>query len=78
MEKNKKSAWSGKSWRKAGAVLALALTAVSLSGCIVAEDRGYRGGGWNRHHHWNNDGNWNGGPGAGWQGNNDGGWHRRH
>jgi hypothetical protein len=72
MEKNKKSVWSGKALRKSAAIAALLLTAVSLSACIVADDRGYRGG-WNRHHHWNNA--WNGG-GPDWQ--DDGGGHRRH
>ena len=73
MEKNR-TAWSGKAFQKAGLALALMLTAISLSACVVADDRDYRGG-WNRHHHWNNDG-WNGG-GAGWQG-NGGDWKRHH
>jgi hypothetical protein len=70
MEKNK-TALSGKTLRKPGLIAALLLTALSLSACVVADDRGYRGDG-RRHHHWNNDGDWNGG--AGWQGNGGGSW----
>jgi len=80
MENNKKPVRSGNAFRKGGAIAALLLTAVSLSACIVAEDRGYRGYG-HRHRHWNNEESWNGGAGwqgngGGWQGN--GGWHRHH
>ena len=73
MEKNR-TALSGKALRKPSLIAALLLTAFSLSACLVAPDRGYRGEG-HRQHHWNNDGDWNGG--AGWQG-NGGGWNRHH
>lgn len=73
---NKKTMWSGKMLRKQGVAAALLLAALSLSACVVAE-RGDHGD-WRRHHQWNNDGDWHGGPdgGAGWQG-NGGGWNHR-
>ena len=71
MEKNAgRSTFNAKALRRSGLVAALLLTAVSLSACVVARDRGDHDG-W-RHHRQNNDGDWNGG--AGWQGNNNG-WH---
>ena len=76
MENYKKPTRSGKTLRTTGAIAALLWTAFSLSACIVPVDGGYRGEG-HRRHHWNNDGDWNGGQGAGWQG-NGGGWKRHH
>jgi hypothetical protein len=79
----KKSIMSGKTLRKPGLVAVLLLSALSLSACVVAPDRGHHGG-WRRHHQWNNDGDWNGrphhGPGwgnSGWQG-GGGSWKRHH
>ena len=65
MEKNNNIARSGKSLRKPVLLATLLLTAVGLSACLVAPDRGDRG----RQHHWNNDRNWN---------DDDSGWHGRH
>jgi hypothetical protein len=65
MEKNK-TALTGKALRKPSLIAALLLTALSLSACVVPVDRDSGGDG-HRRHHWNNDGDWNGG--AGWQGN---------
>ena len=73
MEKNK-TALTGKALRKPALIAVLLVTAFSLSACLVAPDRGYRGDGYH-HHHWNND-NWNGG--GGWQGNDDGGSNHHH
>ena len=72
MEKNNSSTWSGKTFRKSGLIAALLLTAFSLSACVVPVDRDRDGG--RRHHHWNNDRDWN--DGNGWQGN--GGGHHWH
>lgn len=75
----KKSVLSGKALRKPGLIGVLLLTALSLSACVVAPDRDHNGG-WRRHHHWNNDGDWNGRPhrgpdgGSGWQGRGGGSW----
>ncbi len=67
-----KSLWS----RKPALLATLLLTAISLSACVVARDRGDRGD-WNgRHHHWNNDRNWN--HDQDWQGDGDNWWKRRH
>ena len=73
MQKNKEPVRSGKALHKPGLAAALMLTALRLSACVVPVDRDYRGDG-HRRHHWNNDGDWNGGPGAGWQGDGGGSW----
>lgn len=73
MEKNK-TILTGTALRKPALIAALLVTVLSLSGCLVAPDRGYRDDG-HRNHHWNNDGDWNGG--AGWQG-NGGDWNHHH
>jgi hypothetical protein len=78
MKKNTTIA-TGTALRKSGLAAAVLLTALSLSACLVAPDRDYRGDG-DRHHHWNNDGDWNR---SGWQGNSggwqgDGDWNRHH
>jgi hypothetical protein len=58
MEKNK-TTLTGSTLRKSGLIMAVLLTALSLSACVVAPQDDYRGG---RHrHHWNYDGDWNGG-----------------
>ena len=70
MEKNaKKSTRNATLLRRSGLAAALLLSAVSLSACVVAGDRGYHEG-WRHHNQDDHDGNWNGG--AGWQGNNNG------
>jgi hypothetical protein len=73
MEKNNKTILTGKTLRKPVLLATLLLTALSLSACIVAPDRD--GDGWGRHHHWQDDRNWNNGPG--WQG-HGGGWNDNH
>ena len=73
METNNSSAWSMKTLRKSGLAAALLLTALSLSACVVPVDRDNDGG--RRHHHWNNDRDWNGGDG--WQGNGGGSWNHQ-
>jgi hypothetical protein len=54
----------------------LLLTAVSLSGCIIPQDRGGRGDWDGGHHHWKDDRNWD--NGHDWQGDGNGWWRRRH
>jgi hypothetical protein len=75
MKNEKKPTRSGQMLRSTSVIAALLLTAASISACVVPVDRSYRGEG-HRRHHWNNDGDWNGGHGAAWQGN--GGWNRHH
>jgi hypothetical protein len=68
---NNKPTQTGSTLRKSGLIIAVLLSALSLSACVVAAQDDYRGG---RHrHHWNNDGYWNDG---GWQG--GGSWNHHH
>jgi hypothetical protein len=68
---NKKPILTGKALRKPSLIAAVLLTALSLSACVLAPERGgYRGDG--HRNHWSND--WHGG--AGWQG--GGGWDHHH
>ena len=68
MEKNNNAALSLKKLGKPVLLATLLMTAISLSACVVPADRGGRGG-WDGHHHWGNDRNWN---------DDDSGWQRRH
>ena len=54
----------------------LLLTAISLSACMVAPDRGGRGDwGGGRHHHWDNDRDWN--NDRDWRDDDDNDWWKR-
>jgi hypothetical protein len=64
-----------KTLRKPVLLATLLLTAISLSACVVPADRGDRGG-WGRHHHWNNDRDWDDNN-SGWQGHH-GNWNGNH
>jgi hypothetical protein len=59
MESNHNTPLPGKTLTKLATLL---LAAVSLSACLVAPDRGDRGG-WGRHHQWKDNRDWNNGPG---------------
>ncbi|GAB2176419.1 hypothetical protein [Dongia sp. agr-C8] len=65
MENNHKITLSGKTLRMPQLLATLLLTAIGLSACVIPADRSDRGG-WGRHHQWNDDRNWDNGPG--WQG----------
>jgi len=74
MEKKNAATLTGKTLRKPVLLATLLLTALSLSACVVPVDRGDRGG-WDRHHHWQDERGWN--NGQGWQG-HGGGWNGNH
>jgi len=75
---NNKPTLTGSTLRKSGRIIAVLLSVLSLSACVVAAHDDYRGG---RHrHHWNNDGNWYGGDwqGGDWQGGDGSSNHHHH